>query len=260
MLISLKYDFAFLCNRKCASISIETMLRKHSDIAVLGPPEFRHANYRSYSKYFAPFIVESTGSVAPETICLVREPLSWLYSFYRFRSRYELLDPKNPYHQNSTHGVSFEEFVRSYMQPVPPPYADVGSQFDFVRNSDNEVGVDRVFLYEDLDSFVSFMSAKIGQRLKIRYKNASPRKNRTLHTAALVDRVVKTAKSLLNLSPAAVSAVPAAELSRELRTDLEHFMARDHALYEQAGTGAGTVLLDGGRGTAPALARQAAIR
>lgn len=259
MLISLKHDFAFLCNRKCASISIETMLRKHSDIALLGPPEFRHADYRSYSKYLAPFVSESTGS-APETICLVREPLSWLYSFFRFRSRYELLDPKNPYHQNSTHGVSFEEFVCSYMQPVPPPYADVGSQFDFVRNDDNEVGVDRLFLYEDLDSFVGFMSAKIGQKLKIRYKNASPKTNRTLHIAALGDRVVKTARGLLNLSPAAISAVPAAELSQELRTELEHFMARDHALYEQASTEGRTLLLDGGRGTAPALARHAAIR
>ena len=257
MLISLKHDFAFLCNRKCASISIETMLRKHSDIAVLGPPGFRHADYRLYSKYFAPFVGESMGRAAPETICLVREPLSWLYSFYRFRSRFELLDPKNPHHRNSTHGVPFEEFVRSYMQPAPPPYADVGCQFDFVRTDDNEVGVDRVFLYEDMGGFVDFMSARIGRRLTIRYKNASPKKNRTLPIAALGDRVVKTATGLLNIAPSVVSTVPGAELPQALRTELEHFMARDHALYEQARARAEAVA--SGEGAAP-LARQRAIR
>lgn len=253
MLISLNHDFVFLCNRKCASVSIETMLRKHSDIALLGPPEFRHADYRAYLRYLAPLIEESTGRKRIETVCLVREPLSWLYSFYRFRSRYELRDPRNPNHHKCTHGIPFRQFVRAYMQPVPPAYADVGCQFDFVRDDGEGIGVDRLFRYEDIDRFVRYMSRKIGQDLKIRYKNVSPKKNRALHVAALADRLVKTATGVFDLQRVATRPAEAANLPEDLRRSLDEFMRADHLLYAQAEARAGTA----GRERAPRAANDA---
>lgn len=92
MLISAKYNFVFLCTPKCASSSIETMLRRYSDISLVGPPFFRHTNYRIYSKYLKPYLMETGKIKNIETICLIREPLSWLHSWYRFRARHEIRD------------------------------------------------------------------------------------------------------------------------------------------------------------------------
>lgn len=238
MLISLSHDFVFLCNRKCASVSVEAMLRKHSDISFLGPPEFRHTNYRRYRQYIAPYVKVAVGAANLETVCLVREPLSWLYSFYRFRSRYELRDPGNPNHDKCTSGISFAQFVTAYMQPDPPPYADVGCQFDFVRDERDRIGVDRIFAYDAMERFLEFMSRKTGRPLKIGHKNMSPKRNRQLRAAALVDRVVKTTTSVFNLKQ--VAALPAAvpQLPEAMLAALREFMQADLALYEHARAGA----------------------
>lgn len=237
MLISLSHEFVFLCNRKCASVSIEAMLRRHSDISFLGPAEFRHTNYRRYRQYIAPYIEDSVGAARLETVCLVREPLSWLYSFYRFRSRYELRNPGNSNHSRSTSGISFAQFVTAYMQPDPPPYADVGCQFDFVRDEHNRIGIDRIFPYEAMERFLEFMSRKTGHPLKLGHKNMSPKKNRQLRAAALVDRVVKTTTSVFNLKR--VAALPAARplLPDGLLAALQEFLQADLALYEHARKG-----------------------
>ena len=83
---------------------------------------------------------------------------------YRFRSRYALRDPGNPDHGNSTAGISFPQFVAAYLQEKPPPYADIGCQFDFVRDERSRVAVDRVFPYDGIEQFVDYMSGKIGTR------------------------------------------------------------------------------------------------
>lgn len=234
MLISLSHRFVFLCNRKCASVSIESMLRRHSDILLLGPPGFRHTNYRLYSRYIAPYIEAAVGDVKLETICVVREPLSWLYSFYRFRSRYELRDPGNPNHDKSTCGISFPQFVTAYMQPDPPPYADIGCQFDIVRDERNRIGVDRLFPYDAMEHFIGFMSRKTGHALKIGHKNMSPKRNRQLRAVAMMDRAVKTATSVFNLKR--VAAMPAArpQLPDDVLASAKEFLHADFALYEHA--------------------------
>lgn len=234
MLISLKHNFVFLCNEKCASVSIEAMLKNHSDILLAGPPAFRHTNYRLYSRYFAPYIEETTGERNVETICLVREPLSWIYSYYRFRSRHQLRDPDHPRHDHSTGGVSFPDFIVSSMRPDPPPYARLGRQFDFVRNDRNEIGVDRLFPFERMDEFVRYMSGKIGRMLNIGYRNVSPATNRKLRLSALADRVVRRARRLLNLAPANDLPPPEAQLPDDLMTAFRDFMKEDYALYERA--------------------------
>lgn len=234
MLISLSHRYVFLCNRKCASVSIESMLRRHSELSFLGSPEIRHTNYRRYRRYIAPYIQESVGKTKLETICIVREPLSWIYSFYRFRSRYALRDPASPDHGNSTAGISFPQFVAAYLQEKPPPYADIGSQFDFVRDERGRVAVDRVFPYDGIEQFVDYMSGKIGHPLRIGHKNMSPKKNRRVRAATLVDRAVKAATGVFNLrwiasQPAAVPPLP-----EDLLVPLHEHLQTDFALYEEA--------------------------
>jgi hypothetical protein len=174
MLISKKYNFAFLSMQKCASSSIEAMLRPHSDI-ILPVNPFKHTNYRIYSKYIKPYIEEMAGIGDVETICLVREPVSWLNSWYRFRSRPALRKPSHRNHRNSTYHITFEKFVEQYMAPTPPSYANVRTQYDFVRNETGTIGIDTIFCYENIDRFIAYMSRKTGTRLKLGHSNISPR-------------------------------------------------------------------------------------
>ncbi|HZD52498.1 MAG TPA: hypothetical protein VE175_05585 [Woeseiaceae bacterium] len=234
MLISLKHNFAFLCNEKCASVSIEAMLRDYSDILLAGPPAFRHTNYRLYARYFAPYLEDTAGGRGIETICLVREPLSRLYSYYRFRSRHQLRGRHNPRHDQSTQGISFPDFVASCMQPEPPPYARIGKQFDFVRNDRNEIGVDRIFLFEHIDEFIRYMSAKVGHKLTIEYRNISPARNRQLGLFALADRAAARARRLLKVAPPANSPCPDPQLPESLLRSFRALMHEDYALYEHA--------------------------
>lgn len=235
MLISLKHHFAFLCHKKCASNSIEAMLREHCEISVGGPPKLRHANYRQYEKYFAPYVEACIGKAGVETVCLVREPVSWLYSVYRFRSRPVLRDPDNEHHYRSTSGITFAEFVSAYMEPSPLPFADVGCQFDFVRREDGQVGVDRIFPYESIDDFVRFMSEKIGQNLCLGYTNVSPKSNRRSHVGALVNKAVRRTASRFNLKRLAPAPASPPELPDDLLAALKDYLRADIALYERAG-------------------------
>ncbi|HEX7062948.1 MAG TPA: hypothetical protein VF200_13315 [Woeseiaceae bacterium] len=234
MLVSLEHRFAFLCNRKCASTSIETMLRAYGDVRIVRPPGLRHLDFRTYEAHVLPLIEATVGPADLETICVVREPLSWLYSFYRFRSRFALRNPSNPDSARSTADVDFALFLESAMQPEPPGYARIGSQFDFVRTADGEVGIDRIFLHEHLDEAVDYLGAKVGRSLHLGYQNISPKKNRKSRGAALVDRAVKTLTARLELRAVAERPAPPPGLPEKLLTRVREFWYADFALYEQA--------------------------
>ena len=179
MLISKKFDFVFLSMQKCASNSIEAALHPHSDI-ILSVNPFKHTNYRKYSKFLQPYLEEMAGIGDAETICLVREPVSWLNSWYRFRSRPALRNPQHRNHRNSTYHVSFDEFIEQYMTSNPPSYANVGTQYDFARNDAGSIGVDTIFCYERLDQFLSYMHKKTGAALRLDHINRSPNPVNTL--------------------------------------------------------------------------------
>lgn len=178
MLLSMKYSFVVLFTPKCASNSIESMLLPYSDMSLIGPPYFRHTNFRRYSEYIEPFVKKVARNGELETICLVREPLSWLNSHYRFRTRLKIRNPNHPKFITSTANIDFDEYVAAYMQTDPPTYANVGSQFDFVRDKSGGVGVDTLFAYEEIGDFVAYMSQKVGKRLRLDLKNVSPTKRR----------------------------------------------------------------------------------
>ena len=176
MLISLKYNFVFLCTPKNASTSIEAMLRPYCEIAYLEHPHLRHINYRNYIQYIEPFLKREMNRDNLETICLVREPVSWLYSWYRFLFRVSLRDPNNSKYQNSTFGITFSEFVSEYTSSNPRPFAKVESQYEFVQDANSQIGVDSIFAYEHLDDFVHYLSQKTGKKLSLSHLNTSPNK------------------------------------------------------------------------------------
>ena len=86
MLISVKHRYAFFCTPKCASNSVEAMLKPHADIHLLGTPQLRHTDVRQYASHIQPYLDEAAPGVAVERVAIIREPVAWLHSWYRFRA------------------------------------------------------------------------------------------------------------------------------------------------------------------------------
>ncbi len=232
MLISMRYDFVFLCTPKCASTSVEAMLYPYSDIRLQGPNYLKHTNVREFETYIRPFLAAKTTVETLETICVVREPVSWLDSWYRFRARHRLRDPDHPSHDRSTADIAFPDFVRAYMSSPPPRFAaNIDSQFDFVKDGADEVGVQTIFRYERVEDLVAYMSRKVDASLTLPRRNVSPAKN---HRSNLPERIGfakrKIRTRLRRHRDIPITAVPT--LPDELMSSIRDFMRRDFELYE----------------------------
>lgn len=207
------------------------MLKPYSEIHLSGSPRVRHTNVRQFEEHIKPYLSTVAGINGIETVCLVREPVSWLNSWYRFRARHQLRDGHHPY---STAHVSFEEFVRGYLASPRPSFAEVGTQFDFVRDAGGELGVDRLFAYDDIKAVVAYFSNRIGKRLKIRALNVSPDR---VYSSNAVERIDALKRRLLHLLPGRVQpgsapASPPAELPPDLLDALRSVIPKDFWLYE----------------------------
>lgn len=228
MLIGKEHKYVFLCNTKCASNSIEEMLKPYSEIALVGLQTVRHTNFLDYDRYIKPYLKVRAQVDDLETICIVREPLSWLNSWYRFRSRSTLRNPAHPNHHKSTFGMEFSEFLTAYMSSNPPAFAkDISSQFNFVKNSMDEVGVDTIFLYEDLDSLVDYMSRRVDRNLKLKSINVSPKK-------ATLKKLYKFNFSWTGQKGDALKSRSGTKygISEDLLSSLHKFIPKDFELYE----------------------------
>ena len=102
MLLFWKERLVFLAVPKTGTSAYEAALQTRASIAVLDPPELKHAPIYRYNRFFRPMF-ERTGGEDMETLAVVRDPLDWLGSWYRYRRR-PFLDGK----RTSTADVSFD--------------------------------------------------------------------------------------------------------------------------------------------------------
>ena len=102
-------------------------------------------------------------------MAIVRNPIDWLGSWYRYRAREDLIG-----HENSTHGISFDDFVLEYCKGQPAPFANVGSQNKFLRINDREIGADHLFQYEQWDKVIAYLEDRLAFKITLKLKNVSP--------------------------------------------------------------------------------------
>lgn len=192
MLVFFEKGLVFLANPKAGSTAIEAALEPLASLAVLRPPLLKHSDYRSYRKHIAPWL-QSSEQQPVTTVAVMREPIEWLRSWYRFRMRDDVEDPL---HEMT--GVTFTDFVHSYMSSDGRLRARIGTQSDFLI--DQQQTVDRIFRYEDMDEFTEFMEERLDCVLHLPRVNVPPSVDVTL--------------------------------SSELESRLRDFMATDAHLYD----------------------------
>ena len=169
MLIFWKERLVFLANTKAGSTSLEAALESLAHVAIQRPPEMKHMRAERYTSHFAPMLEQLSGERFT-TLAVMREPIDWLGSWYRYRTRDEIREA-----ERSTAGMAFAEFCEAYLRPDPPAFARVGSQARFLTGADGRLLVDRVFRYEALDDLLHFLEDRLGCELTLPRMNVSPK-------------------------------------------------------------------------------------
>jgi hypothetical protein len=197
MQISTKFNVAFLCAPKCASTSIENVIRGKCDLDISKVGEMKHLNIGMYLKYIKPLCDELVPLNSIATICMIREPLDWIQSWYRFRSRDQISDPAHASHKNYTGNISFPEFVDEFVSSGSrAPFADLPTQYDFLSLSSGEIAVDYIFPFERIDLIEDYLSMKFETRIEIPTKNVSPLADTTLDAETSIKLQAHLSKDL----------------------------------------------------------------
>ena len=168
MLVFYKAKLAFLSVPKTGTTAYEAALRDHADLVISEPPMLKHAPVYRYNRFVRPMFLNVCDTEL-EVMAVMREPISWLSSWWRYRQRPFMVGKSN-----ATHGVSFDDFVLAYMKGKKPSFADVGSQFKFLESQPNGTGVTHLFKYEDQPHLQRFLTERLGMSFELKQKNVSP--------------------------------------------------------------------------------------
>lgn len=177
MLVFWKQRLVMLAVPKTGTSAYETALGPMASMVVNDPPELKHAPVYRYNRFFRPMF-EKVGGEDLELLAVIREPISWLGSWYRYRQR-GFLEGK----RTSTRGMSFDDFCQAYASGDRPPFANVGSQAKFVEPRPNGVAVSHLFKYENQAGLIAFLEERLGQTIDLPRENVSPQRPTDLSEA-----------------------------------------------------------------------------
>ncbi len=194
MMVYLPGRIAFLAMPKCASTSIENALRPHCQFLATGYPMLTHMHVNRFYRFVMP-LLKATGHKEIETCCLMRDPVDWVASWWRYRS-----DDRWSAEENASH-IGFEEYVAEYIAGEKKDYLPAGTQAGFFwAPNRGKRFADYIFRYEDIDLFQDFWSRKIGNEVDFGMHNVSPSRE--------------------------------GDLNDEVRQALRNFLAEDYEIWE----------------------------
>jgi hypothetical protein len=195
-----QHGFVFLAMPKCASSAIEAAVTRQGLFSLSRNP-LKHMQASEFEELVAP-LIDFAGypRSSYETLCLFREPIDWLHSWWRYRSRPALANPRSQKHENYTGHITFEEFTEAHIRE-DSEYARLTRQAEFVSDAEGTVCVDRIFKYEQSQDLLDYLKTKLE---------------------------VEIAFDRINVSP-----VREFEISDRARAVLRDFLAPEYAIYER---------------------------
>jgi len=169
MLILWNENLACLAVPKTGTTAIEAALAPFAAIRFERPPQAKHMTHKRFNRFIRPYL-EMEGFENIETFAIMREPISWLGSWYRYRLRDDLIGTAN-----STSGLSFDDFVAACCLPHDerPPFARIGAQSRMLAGNPKRPRVDHLFRYDAMDQALAFLAERIGASLTLDRRNVS---------------------------------------------------------------------------------------
>jgi hypothetical protein len=174
-----------LSQPKTGTTALEHALSRWASIAVNGPPALKHMQYHKFTKFVAPWIKAQAGLARQdyEVVSVMRDPVDWLGSWYRYRTREQLKNGDNIKRRgNYTGDVTFEAFVQEVLKPKEEraAYAGLGSPCGVSLTTNGGIGCDRVFPYEDLSGLHEMIEERTQRQIELKLMNVSPDGDMTL--------------------------------------------------------------------------------
>lgn len=168
MLVLWDQKLVILATPKTGTTAIEAALGPLAAVSVTHPPALKHTDARLWKTHLKPYLRAVSGEDF-EAIALMRDPIAWLGSWYRFTRR----DYAET--QNEARGPqSFAEFIEGYLSTPTAMFSDVGSQSAFLSDDAGNLAVDRVFRYEQINDFVAFLEDRLDFYIELPSLNVSP--------------------------------------------------------------------------------------
>jgi hypothetical protein len=170
MLVFMKEKLVILAVPKTGTTALSEALSTQADIVVNNPPELKHAPVFRYNRFFRPMFEKACGVEDLDIMAVMREPVDWLGSWYRYRRR-DFMRGK----PNATHDISFDEFVLEYCKEDRRGFANVGSQAKFLEPRPNGTQVTHLFRYENQGAIKAFLEERLNVSLDLPQSNVSPK-------------------------------------------------------------------------------------
>lgn len=168
MLYFHKVGLVFLATPKTGSTAIEHAMSAKADMVFQGDPNIKHCTFQRYQWRVEKAILMFVGT-PPETVALIRDPQDWLSSWFRFRHGAWLNGTPR-----STRGMSFDAFVEGYLSDPQPAFAAVGRQARFLTQPKTGQTVDRLFRYDAMPAFATWLGARLKTPITLEQHNVSP--------------------------------------------------------------------------------------
>ncbi len=169
MLVFFEKKLVIFATTKTGSTALHGALSPRASMSFRNPPAIKHVSVQKYQRILKPTFNELGAPPDMETFALIRHPIEWLSSWFRYRCRDQLVGKPN-----STREVSFNDFVLEQMQEKKRPFADVGAQSAFLAGTDGELGIDHLYQYEADKRYLSFLRERLDFPIETKQRNVSP--------------------------------------------------------------------------------------
>jgi len=168
MLIFWDAGLVLMATPKTGTHALELALAEHTDVMFRHPPKIKHMTY-SWAQTALPRLLTHDEFSRFRFVAMMRDPIDWLGSWYRYRRRDDLNGKLN-----STREMDFSSFLSGYLTDPQPPYSRLGRQWRFLRTENDKVGVDYLFPYERMEDLVAFLEERLDCKLDLPRANVSP--------------------------------------------------------------------------------------
>jgi hypothetical protein len=141
--------FVFVANTRATSSTTHHLLLPHADAIFYRPVFGKHFTLPQIARRAKAMSGLDLGALF--TFGIVREPLSWLHSWFRFRRREELKRVSSQWHSNLVpEEVRFPEFLEEACGSNPRAFARIEHQSNYFRDTAGRVAVNYIAVYSDL--------------------------------------------------------------------------------------------------------------
>ena len=116
MLIFYKERLAFLSVPKTGTTAYETALRDRADMVISEPAMLKHAPVYRYNRFLRPMFF-NVCDVELELLAVMREPISWLGSWWRYRQRPFMKGKPNATHNTILDKITGNPSIFDIVEP-----------------------------------------------------------------------------------------------------------------------------------------------